>query len=67
MIKARAIVMGMRRRNGPAARTTRRFATVLAERPCRVIVVSEGGGRSVDPSPSAGTRLSRRALLESRR
>ena len=41
MIKARAIVMGMRRRNGsPLLDETIR--TVLAERPCRVIVVSEG-------------------------
>jgi APA family basic amino acid/polyamine antiporter len=42
-IKARAVVLGLPRRNGaPVLDDTVR--TVLAERPCRVIVVSEGGG-----------------------
>jgi APA family basic amino acid/polyamine antiporter len=56
-INARAIVVGMRRRNGePLYDETIR--TVLAERPCRVIVVSEqaGGGDARD-----GLALSGRA------
>jgi APA family basic amino acid/polyamine antiporter len=43
MIKARAIVIGMRRRNGKLL-FDETIRTVLAERPCRVIVVSEGQG-----------------------
>jgi APA family basic amino acid/polyamine antiporter len=51
LIRARAIVMGMRSRNGkPLYDDTVR--TVLAERPCRVIVVSEGNGAAAEPIPS---------------
>jgi basic amino acid/polyamine antiporter, APA family len=39
-IKARAIVMGLRRRNGTPL-YDKTIQTVLSERPCRVIVVSE--------------------------
>ena len=42
-IRARAIVLGMRRGNG-GARIDQTVRTVLAERPCRVIVVAEGTG-----------------------
>jgi basic amino acid/polyamine antiporter, APA family len=42
-IKARAIVLGMRRRNGKTV-IDEAVRTVLAERPCRVIVVAEGAG-----------------------
>ncbi len=51
MIKAVAVVVGLRYRNGtPLYGKT--LQTVLGERPCRVIVVSEGGGRP-EPGPSA--------------
>jgi APA family basic amino acid/polyamine antiporter len=51
MIRAAAIVMGMRSRNGkPLYDDTVR--TVLAERPCRVIVVSEGNGSLREPIPT---------------
>ena len=50
-INARAIVIGMRRRNGKP-RFDETIRTVLAERPCRVIVVAEGvGERSGRPQP----------------
>jgi APA family basic amino acid/polyamine antiporter len=39
-IKARAIVMGLRRRNGTPL-YDKTIQTVLSERPCRVIVVAE--------------------------
>jgi APA family basic amino acid/polyamine antiporter len=42
-IRARAIVLGLRRRNGSPV-IDEAVSTVLAERPCRVIVVSEGAG-----------------------
>ena len=51
MIKAAAIVMGLRYRNGQP-QYGKALQTVLAERPCRVIVVSESGGRGVEPSPA---------------
>jgi APA family basic amino acid/polyamine antiporter len=51
MIKAAAIVMGLRYRNGQP-QYGKTLQTVLAERPCRVIVVSESGGRGVEPSPA---------------
>jgi basic amino acid/polyamine antiporter, APA family len=41
-INARAIVIGLRRRNG-TPQYDKTIQTVLSERPCRVIVVSEGG------------------------
>jgi APA family basic amino acid/polyamine antiporter len=51
-IRARAIVVGMRRRNGtPLYDQTIR--TVLAERPCRVIVVAEGNPQRPAPAPGA--------------
>ena len=52
-IRARAIVIGMRRRNGtPLYDETIR--TVLAERPCRVIVVAEGNPATSEAgSPAA--------------
>ena len=51
LIDAAAIVMGMRNRNGkPLYDETVR--TVLAERPCRVIVVSEGSGAPPEPIPA---------------
>jgi APA family basic amino acid/polyamine antiporter len=50
-INAAAIVMGMRSRGGkPLYDETVR--TVLAERPCRVIVVSEGNGSHPEPIPA---------------
>ncbi len=50
MIRAVAVVVGLRYRNGtPLYGKT--LQTVLGERPCRVIVVSEGGGRP-EPEPS---------------
>jgi APA family basic amino acid/polyamine antiporter len=53
MIDAHAIVIGMRRRNGiPVYDETMR--TVLAERPCRVIVVSEGAPPQVTPRMAVG-------------
>ena len=42
-INARAIVIGMQRRNGKP-RFDDTIRTVLSERPCRVIVVAEGAG-----------------------
>jgi basic amino acid/polyamine antiporter, APA family len=52
-INAHAIVIGMRRRNGtPIYDETIR--TVLAERPCRVIVVSEGAPPRVAPPVAGG-------------
>ena len=54
-INAHAIVIGMRRRNGiPVYDETIR--TVLAERPCRVIVVSEGAPPRVAPGAAGGGR-----------
>ena len=44
MIKAVAVVVGLRYRNG-APLYNKTLQTVLGERPCRVIVVSEGSGR----------------------
>jgi len=50
MIRAAAIVVGMRSRNGkPLYDDTIRI--VMAERPCRVIVVSEGDGTSAAAGP----------------
>ena len=51
LIRAGAVVMGMRSRNGrPLYDETVR--TVLAQRPCRVIVVSEGSGAHPEPIPA---------------
>ncbi len=68
LIKAVAVVVGLRRRNGrPVYGKT--LQTVLGERPCRVIVVSEGGGRA--PAAAFTTCWSGAeaapSLLESRR
>jgi APA family basic amino acid/polyamine antiporter len=49
MIKAAAVVMGLRYRNGQP-QYDKTLQTVLGERPCRVIVVSEGKGRSPEPT-----------------
>jgi hypothetical protein len=44
MIRAAAVIMGLRYRNGtPLYGKT--LQVVLGERPCRVIVVSEGGAK----------------------
>jgi APA family basic amino acid/polyamine antiporter len=52
MIRAGAIVLGLRNRNGkPFYDETVR--TVLAERPCRVIVVSEGNSAPPEPLPTS--------------
>jgi APA family basic amino acid/polyamine antiporter len=52
MIKARAIVMGLRRRDGTPL-YDKTIQTVLSERPCRVIVVSEPAEeRPVAPAPA---------------
>ncbi len=50
MIKAVAVVVGLRYRNG-APLYGKTLQTVLGERPCRVIVVSEGTGQPA-PGPS---------------
>jgi APA family basic amino acid/polyamine antiporter len=56
-INAHAIVVGMRRRDGiPVYDQTIR--TVLAERPCRVIVVSEGAPHRAVPAAPAAPALS---------
>ena len=49
MIKAAAVVVGLRYRNGTPL-YDKTLQTVLGERPCRVIVVSEGSGRP-EPGP----------------
>ena len=51
-INARAIVIGMRRRNG-RPRFDDTIRTVLSERPCRVIVVSDGAGERAGRAPAA--------------
>ena len=51
-INARAIVIGMSRRNG-RPRFDDTIRTVLAERPCRVIVVSDGAGERAGRAPVA--------------
>jgi len=52
MIRAAAVIVGLRRRNGtPLYGKT--IQVVLGERPCRVIVVSEGGApRTAQPVPA---------------
>jgi APA family basic amino acid/polyamine antiporter len=52
LINAAAVVIGLRYRNGrPLYDKT--LQTVLGERPCRVIVVSEQGAQRVgDPAPA---------------
>jgi APA family basic amino acid/polyamine antiporter len=48
MIRAAAVIMGLRYRNGtPLYGKT--LQVVLGERPCRVIVVSEGGAKGGGP------------------
>ena len=67
MIKAVAVVVGLRYRNGtPLYGKT--LQTVLGERPCRVIVVSDRSGQP-EPGPFAGPRRSLRPgpFLESPR
>ena len=51
-INARAIVIGMQRRNGKP-RFDDTIRTVLSERPCRVIVVAEGAGERSTRVPVA--------------
>jgi APA family basic amino acid/polyamine antiporter len=51
-INARAIVIGMRHRNG-RPRFDDTIRTVLSERPCRVIVVSDGAGERAGRAPAA--------------
>ena len=51
-INARAIVIGMQRRNGKP-RFDDTIRTVLSERPCRVIVVAEGAGERSARMPVA--------------
>ena len=53
LINAAAVVVGMRYRNG-APLYDKTLQTVLGERPCRVIVVSD---RSVHPAPSPAPAL----------
>ncbi len=50
LIKAAAVVVGLRYRNGTPL-YDKTLQTVLGERPCRVIVVSEGGGQP-HPGPA---------------
>ena len=50
LISAAAIVVGLRYRNG-APLYDKTLQTVLSERPCRVIVVSERGGQQPEPVP----------------
>jgi APA family basic amino acid/polyamine antiporter len=57
---AAAIIVGLRFRNG-APRYDKTLQTVLAERPCRVIVVSEGPGRAAPGLPSEEPRPPLRA------
>ena len=54
MIKAAVIVMGLRYRNGQP-QYDKTLQTVLGERPTRVIVVSEGKGRSPERAPALST------------
>jgi APA family basic amino acid/polyamine antiporter len=50
MIRAAAVIMGLRYRNGtPLYGKT--LQVVLGERPCRVIVVSEGGAKQTGTRP----------------
>jgi basic amino acid/polyamine antiporter, APA family len=49
-LKASALVMGLRYRNG-APLYGKTLQTVLAERPCRVIVVGEPGHARISPAP----------------
>ena len=55
LINAAAVVVGLRYRNG-APLYDKTLQTVLGERPCRVIVVSETGTRA-GAGPSSGARL----------
>jgi APA family basic amino acid/polyamine antiporter len=50
LISAAAIVVGLRYRNG-APLYDKTLQTVLSERPCRVIVVSDRSGQSPEPVP----------------
>jgi basic amino acid/polyamine antiporter, APA family len=61
MIRAAAVVVGLRRRNGtPLYGKT--VQVVLGERPCRVIVVSEGSGlRTAQPVPALAGDLGEQA------
>jgi APA family basic amino acid/polyamine antiporter len=52
LINAAAVVVGLRYRNGRPL-YDKMLQTVLAERPCRVIVVSDPVGQTETPSPVA--------------
>ena len=62
-IKAAAIVVGLRHRSG-VPQYDKTLQTVLGERPCRVIVVSEPPDEAADPIPTEALVERRSAEVE---